>query len=194
MTWSKFVPYPNHPPVQVVLVDDTLRLFQITGSLQSEVLGWQYGTDSFRVNTHVQGDSVTVYFANLEGKHANEFFWDDSKQKIIEKPLDYDFAGQTELIEAVLFWKNDYSEAITLITDFLSLSPEEPRRLSYCGEEGCFFSPLWYHPYLRYLLGLAYELNNQPEEAKLAYFRLWRDYPDHFFSIMAASKLEIIKP
>jgi hypothetical protein len=53
----------------------------------------------------------------------------------------------------------------------------------------CTQNPPFYRPYLRYLLALAYEMNGQPEPAKLAYFRLWRDFPASLFGLAAGLKL-----
>jgi hypothetical protein len=43
---------------------------------------------------------------------------------------------------------------------------------------------------MRYLLPLAYELNNQPDKAVQVYYRLWSDYPTYIFGLVAQLKHE----
>jgi hypothetical protein len=54
--------------------------------------------------------------------------------------------------------------------------------------------PDWYLPHLHYLLGIAYEMNGQPGQAKQVYYDLWIDYASHIFGLAAAAKLEPTQP
>ncbi len=49
-------------------------------------------------------------------------------------------------------------------------------------------------PYLRYLLGLAYELSGDERNAVDNYWRLQKDYPDSLYSRVAQQKMERIGP
>jgi tetratricopeptide (TPR) repeat protein len=49
---------------------------------------------------------------------------------------------------------------------------------------------LKYEPYLQYLLGLAYEMNGNKEDAVLAYWNLWHDFPLHPLNYVVQQKLE----
>jgi hypothetical protein len=58
----------------------------------------------------------------------------------------------------------------------------------------CDLPPEWYRPYLRYLLGVAYELASQPELAKLTFYALWKDYPTNLFGVAASQRLIPTQP
>ncbi len=48
-----------------------------------------------------------------------------------------------------------------------------------------------YHPYYMYLLGLAYELAGNDENAVQTYWNLWYDYPESAYARLAQYKLEM---
>jgi len=92
---------------------------------------------------------------------------------------------QVEAIETQLFEHNDYARAATAIERLLYRGVSDPVDSWLPPEE----KSEYVSTYLRYLLGLAYELSGQTRKAVLAYYRLWRDSPATIFGYLASMRL-----
>ncbi len=78
--------------------------------------------------------------------------------------------------ESLLLTEGDPVQAIPLLTDILAEPEQEHEDFS--------------RPRLYYLLGLAHELVGDDQNAVMAYWQLWRDYPDSPYVLLVRAKLE----
>jgi hypothetical protein len=111
--------------------------------------------------------------------------WSEISQQLVTpenslNPKPDEIALAEQYVEQLLFQDQDYPAAIVHIDELLAKLPPDSSN-----------QPDMYHPYLRYLLGIAYELNAQPQEAEAAYYQLWLDYPSDIFGVAASVKLEV---
>lgn len=86
----------------------------------------------------------------------------------------------SDRIEDEIFANNNPAAAIPLLERILDYLLEEERQGSS-----------YYHRYL-YLLGLAYEFNREDVAASDVYWRLWHDFPESQYGVMASYKLELL--
>jgi hypothetical protein len=170
----------------------------------SDLIAFRVGSDGiaqrlfrdFNVNSYIQvGDGFSVLAMDRgQNKQIITYTWDKVAGRFTEQIAGYDFASVEHEVEQLLFIEQNFPAAIVRIEIFRVEAPPEPRRVETCYEHGCTYFPDWYHPYLRYLLGIAYEMTGKPELAVETYFRLWQDYPDQIFGQAAANKLTLQQP
>jgi hypothetical protein len=120
--------------------------------------------------------------------------WDIDSQSFTNHIIGYDFDLIEQNAKRLLYTEQDFSATITFLAQFLSDPALVSRMPPSCASSSCEFIVDWYIPHLRYLLGIAYEMNNQPEQAKQVYYNLWKDYPANIFGLAAAAKLKPIQP
>lgn len=92
-----------------------------------------------------------------------------------------------DLIEKTLFTKGDARQAAQQIERLLAAGVIEP----YTHYDERYVRA---EPYLRYLLGLSYELAGDERRAVDNYWHVWHDYPNSLYSKIAQQKLERIAP
>ncbi|HSA99098.1 MAG TPA: hypothetical protein VLE49_00500 [Anaerolineales bacterium] len=182
-------------PVQIVLsAEGDLNIFRVTPGLGIETLMEDYDVQS--IDADDVRKSVTVQINRDDEPHKTiTYLWNPDSQAFVEQPDD--FAHVETEIEKLFYSDRDYQAAINYIDDFLRTAPPEPKQAYACGvdiPDGCLYSPEWYGPNFRYLRGLAYEQLGQNEQAKQAYFELWRDFPGNVFGMAASLKLEPVRP
>ena len=113
--------------------------------------------------------------------------WSEIRQRLI--PREGWFWKSTDLIASadektkqLLFGERNYLGAINYLHQLLAnLTPVS---LKY---------PHRHYAYFHYLLGLAYEMNGQPEQAAHTYYQIWQEAPDSLFGLAARFKLELKK-
>jgi hypothetical protein len=178
-------------PISILRTDSTLVAFRIGSDGKAEEL-----FDDFRVSSYAQVEGgISVVTTDWEqNTQVITYTWDPDTGKFRERYAGYDFAGVEHAIEQLLFVDRNFSQAIVQIQTFLVEAPPEPPQVRYCEVNTCVYNPDWYHPYLRYLLGIAYEMAGEPESAVDIYFHLWQDYPKHIFGQAAADKLVLQQP
>ncbi|MFZ6026614.1 MAG: hypothetical protein ACOYYS_02765 [Chloroflexota bacterium] len=177
-------PDPALPPVVILTYSDRLSVFQLLYS------------DSYRINhlqsiydiDHVAVDAIrqnwTLFKAPLSSGYDNEpmeivYHWDSYLQDYAASEAELSTQDQAILrVERLLFEEAQFSAAADALGFLLSGeivegNPEHPE----------------IRPYLIYLLGLAYELQESETRAVQAYWQLWRDFPENPYTQLARAKL-----
>lgn len=129
----------------------------------------------------------------LDVQKLISYIWEDDQEKFVETSGVYDFENARKQAEQLLYQSQDFSSAITLINAILLSAPPANIPATYCSRRECQRSGEWYNPYFRYLLGISYEMANQPEKARDIYYDLWKNYPENAFGIAASFKLEPVR-
>lgn len=192
LDWHTFQPNNDKLLVQVVRVQDNLYAFYITPEgVIKDLIDLGFVTD-FHIYNNPQGSRIIVSTrSSNEGEKTTTYSWDSSLMDFVEQD---EFKIHEQEAGRMVYHKLDFPAVITYIEKFLAEAPPEPRVLTACYESGCEYAPDWYLPYLRYLLGIAYELNGQPDQAIKVYYLLWQVYPNNIFGLAAAAKLVPIQP
>ncbi len=187
-----FKPNNDKLLVQVVRVQYNLYAFYISPEgVKKELIDLGFVTD-FHNNNNSQGCTIIVTTSSPSvGEKTTEYIWDSSLMDFVEQD---EFKIHEQEAERLVYHELDFPAAITYIEKFLAEATPEPRVLTTCYESGCEYAPDWYLPHLRYLLGIAYELNLQPDQAIKVYYHLWQVYPNNIFGLAAAAKLVPLQP
>jgi hypothetical protein len=125
----------------------------------------------------------------LDVQKIISYIWDDKLEKFRETNGGYDFESARKKAEQLVYQSQDFSSAITFINTILLSAPPENSPATYCFSRECQKSSDWYNPYFRYLLGISYEMTDQPEKARNIYYDLWKDFPENAFGFAAGLKL-----
>jgi hypothetical protein len=161
------------------------------GEIQSQL--YDYYVDGFV-------DHKTNEIMTIAGSYGSEqpevavYRWNAELERLDKRIINFDFARAQDEVERLVFQEHDYEQAILYINKFLIQAPPEPKEFLYCHYSDCTYYPDWYRPYMRYLLALAYELSGRQEQARDAYFLLWKDYPDNGFGLAAEHRLTQRRP
>jgi hypothetical protein len=131
---------------------------------------------------------------DYKGEKIKNYVWNSPSQTFVTVVEEYDFEGARQRVEQMIFQEHDYASAISAIQQFLAEAPTEYLETSSCTLDVCEYYPQRYYPGMYYLMGVAYEMSGQPEQAARAYYILWRDYPDSPYALLAQNKLEPVKP
>jgi hypothetical protein len=183
LKWQSFHPEEGNILVDVVAKKADFTAFYITsdGKLQL-VIDPGFPVTDFRIeNTPHASNIIITTNSSAEGVKTTSYRWDPSILNFVDQD---EFRDHEQEAERLLFLDLDFPAAIQSIEKYLAKAPPEPHILA--GE----VQPDWYLPHLRYLLGIAYEMNNQPDQAEAVYYQLWKDYPANIFGLAAAAKLE----
>ena len=111
--------------------------------------------------------------------------WDSVENTLatVSSPqLDQD--EQIHAAEWLLFEQNDPQAALVILNTLL----DDETQLVEWG----YGDLPRIRPYLQYLLGLAYEMSGDQQNAILAYWSLWNSYPLHPLSYVVQQKLELV--
>jgi hypothetical protein len=145
-----------------------------------------YGNSDYTA-TQVEGKSTILLFHQLNrySQLPEIAIWDAASQSF--QKMDY--------LEWLLLEHPDPWQALRVIPSLLE-------KIQALPDDQIFMKT--YIPRLNYLLGLAYELNNDPENAARVYYDLWKASPlpvkeyewhyDQPYVLMARDKLKLIKP
>jgi len=147
---------------------------------------WKFG----EMNGSGTRPLIVTKFAIHEGdatgqpNQVSTFTWSEISQHPVnpgsDRNLETDQITVSEHeVERLLFQERDFPAAIIHIKELLAKIPPNSTN-----------QPDRYDPYLRYLLGIAYELNAQPQQAVMTYYQLWLDDPGDIFGAVASLKLE----
>ena len=122
--------------------------------------------------------------------YFNEYWWNQENRQFQE----------INLLEYLIFEEQAYPQAIQIIQQYLqyieplyqnSIERENSCEIGILGINLNDDTALEY-PRLRYLLGLAYELNGDTELAAQTYYQLWQEAPNSGYALIARAKLEEI--
>jgi hypothetical protein len=178
--------------VNIVHVNDSLYAFYITLDNEVTSLLNLSSVTYFRIDHTSHGSSIIVSTSSkYDGDKKTEYLWDPSLMGFIDQD---EFLTHEDEAGRLLFQESNFPAAINYIEKFLTEAPPEPRIITFCTDGGCEYRPDWFRPHLRYMLGIAYEMNNQAEQAVKVYYDLWKDYPANIFGLAAAAKLEPTAP
>ena len=116
---------------------------------------------------------------------VTNFPWSELSQHLVRTGNNVD-SNQDQItiavqnVERIFFQKRDFPAMIARIEELLAVPPLSINIKLDSNR-----------PYLRYLLGLAYELNVQSPQAVSTYYQLWLDNPSDIFGVAASFKLEV---
>lgn len=180
--------------VYEISLGDELIIVRILPDLTTNILIEEYGVTSYEINQTQESLSLIINIDNQsDGKITNSYLWNSMEQNFIYQPNIFEITQKN--IEENIYIKNNYSETIIYIQNFLKKRYSEPEYIFSCSaESGCTYSPPFYIPYFRYLQGLSYEQLGDFENARDIYYELWQDYPDNVFGVVASMKLELVNP
>lgn len=162
-----------------------------SGEMQSQL--YDYYVDGFV--DHKANEIMTI--AGSYGGEQPEiaiYNWNNELNQLDKRLINYDFSKAKIEAERLLFQERDFLQAILYINMFLVQAPPEPKEFISCHLSDCTYYPDWYRPYMRYLLGLAYEMSGGTEQARDTYFALWKDYPANIFGLAASHRLARVTP
>jgi hypothetical protein len=157
----------------IIQIDDSLYVICVTNEdrASSCVILDEINVASYEV---VNTDSVlelqiykhpSVYYTSAGGT----YLWNEELGKFL----------YSDRIEDEIFDNNNPTAAIPLLNSILD------HLLKEVGQDAINFDR-----YL-YLLGLAHEFNGDSITASKVYWRLWHDFPESPYAVMASSKLEL---
>jgi hypothetical protein len=147
---------------------------------------WKFGEINGSGPRPLIVNKFAINDSNATGQpdQVSTFTWNEISQHLV-KPgsgtnLETDQITVSEHeVERLLFQERDFPEAIVHITELLAKIPPNSTNQP---DTDC--------SYLRYLLGIAYELNLQPQQAVFTYYQLWLENPGEVFGVAAGVKLE----
>jgi hypothetical protein len=209
VAWNTFTPDPTSSPLNVYQWTDGMVIFRTfsqnggTGvDLIRQSIGYYQGESFLGFTVRPAGDDNAIDKRNTEnlwvvvaGENSWEpdwytLGWDPELNtlQVISSPQ-FDQDEQVQAAENFLFETSDPQAAIDILMPLLGEENElidmEMQKYDALPET---------RPYLQYLLGLAYEMNGDKENAILAYWTLWNDFPIHLLSYIVQHKLESSKP
>jgi hypothetical protein len=208
-TWNTFIPDPPNDPLNVYQWTDGMIVFRVVSQDDwtgidkiYQSIGYYDGESflGFTVRPAVEGSSAKKINAEdlyvlLVGEESWEpdwytIGWDTAINtlRVVSSPqLDQD--QQVRAAESLLLEKGEPKGAIEILSQLLR---EETELIDQEAQE--YDAPHQVRPYLQYLLGLAYEMNGDEQNAVIAYWNLWHDFPQHPLSYVVQQKLESNKP
>jgi hypothetical protein len=147
-----------------------------------------YEVDAKVDNFRLKKSPDTVLLTVQWNDGADNYRWDDKSAAWIAQG--FSIARQEENIaqaEKLIYQDQQPEKATALLKDFLN----RPIREDYIWASGVdIINPPRIRPYALYLLGLAYELSGDTNQAVQTYLQLWREYPDNPASLIVRHKLE----
>ncbi|MBN2499342.1 MAG: hypothetical protein JXB38_01165 [Anaerolineales bacterium] len=159
----------------LVQEDDSFYVFQIDEEdgkkFLNLILDRSYNVDRFEVNMDKGFPYITIYYI-LEESYTRRIFetyrWD----------LEKGYLRSFDLIAYTMFDEGNLEEAVALIEEQLA-------KLEGLEDQAGYGADRYY-----YLLGLAYEWMGEERAAVEAYWKVWHDFPESGYAVMARAKLE----
>jgi hypothetical protein len=206
---SMFEPEPG-AAIALVQFDNCVNFLKPSSAGVLDILGTECGNELF-FSPHNNQVNVLIneYYYPREWKLVT-YYWNPASLAFDKvENQNYDFLAAQHEAERLIYKEKDYIGAVVYINKFLLEAPSEQVFSPLCYENIardydniqtdptvalCDLPPEWHRPYLRYLLGLAYEMAGQPDMAKLAFYALWNEYPTNLFGIAASKRLTLIEP
>jgi len=184
-SWQTFSLPSDASLAHIVWVQGRLVIFSITDDA-AEVLFADWEVISYQLSSDAQLVDMTI--RTSDGIiQTDQAVWDP-------EGMDYDVKPErvtetwkaVDMAERLIFQQRDYlaaSQYIVSVFDEWKMASIEPNpdQISW---ESC----------LVYLLGLAYEMQGQSNQAIIAYYQAWSDYPGSMFGLAASAKLELMQP
>jgi hypothetical protein len=189
---------PSGAPGQLlaILEDRGFKILSMPDGSQVEADASQFGVDSLILDEQ-SGDLIVSLYGLVTDDGSNDYLyrWDAASGTLIEQEGLYDFAGAQAEAERLLFYERNFSKAVSFLEQFLADARPGPFLTTQCPgrlPEECAdsYDPNRYFPYLRHLLALSYEMNDQPDLAAQTYLGISQDYPQTGFGQAAKWKLE----
>jgi len=178
-------------PISIVQLDSDLIAFRVDADGLVNILFKASGVKAYAPT----GDGFSVVAIDRgHNTQVRSYSWDELTEKFNEQVAGYDFASAERVVEQLLFVHKNYPAVIAKIESFLIEAPSEQNQIVQRSQDAVTYPTDWYHPYLRYLLGIAYEMDGKPELAVETYFLLWQNYPDSIFGQAAMDKLILRQP
>ena len=191
--WRVIQPDEESRPIYLIQLEKALWIFRVNRDQQVESLVDDYGVTSLQID---QSKSLRLKTSvedwDYKGEKNKDYVWDSPSQTFISSFEEYDFEGARQKVEQMIFQDRDFSSAISFMQQFIAESPREYLMTSSCDPNGCEYRPERYYPFMYYMMGLAYEMSEQPVQATRTYYFLWKNYPDSPYALMAQNKLEPI--
>jgi hypothetical protein len=195
---------PQGNPVGTLFAENKLSVFEIRKSqaalplvsgLQAKpvfLMDPLYGIDTFENSSDGQG--ITVYNRTYNGFYSPSdtwqasYHWNETTHAyIMVEDLPSPQQQTIEEAEHALFESSQPEVAISLLQQLLAGEIRET--VTSANENGLIYGPPFTSTYLQYLLGLAYELSGDEVNAVQTYWKLWHDYPESPYSLLARRKL-----
>lgn len=191
--WRVIQPDEESRPIYLIQLEKALWIFRVNKDQQVESLVDDYGVTSLQID---QSKSLRLKASvedwDYKGEKNKNYVWDSPSQTFIVSLEEYDFEGARQKVEQMIFQERDFSSAISYIQQFIAESPREYLMTNSCDPNGCEYDPERYYPFMYYMMGLAYEMSEQPVQAARTYYFLWKNYPDSPYALVAQNKLKPI--
>lgn len=181
--WETAVPQSSAKPLHFIQDDDSLHIIQF--NIQEDGITIQqffrselfYNVKSFALNKQYDEPLVTVDFSTASfGFRQLVLRWNPTLEdfEIVETDVPY-YLGTSryDLVEwakVMMFEEERFEDVATMLSYYLANYEVEMSEV-------------------RYLLALAYELSGQEQRAVETYWKLWHDFPESSFAVMARRKL-----
>jgi len=171
----------NAKIVYLVQAGEKLLMFQFEEDGMTNILLSVGEVDSFTLKLHESEPQIII-----EGTTGNQetYIWNSESQTFRTPPIitpEYEQYAMIQEIEHNLFELRDTQTAVTLLEALLS---------GEIIEKGPDYNIPLIRPRLLYLLGMAYELTDNENQAVQTYLELQQTYPDNPYTQLAKSKLE----
>lgn len=193
--WLILTPGNDDNPVYLLNIGKAIWIFRVNHDEKIETLIDDYNVKLLQLDQIGEIKiKVSSQDPNFKGEKIKNYVWDDSSKTFVTVVEEYDFETAQANVERMIFHEHNFVAAIVFIQKFLAKAPVELQQMSSCDPSGCEYYPLKYYPYMYYMLGLSYEMSNQPEEAARTYYLLWKDYSESPYALLAQSKLTPVAP
>lgn len=180
--------------VNIVVADNSLTVFKLVPQED----GWQ--VHNLLVSYFWGKTAVTDVHLNENGADISLIIdTDDVETQYTWSPDNNVFtyassnsptqSEQIRRIERLIWQQANYPEAITQLQALLAEDIEESH---YYPADSTVIEPAHIEPYLRYLLGLCYELSGDADSAAATYWQLWQDFPTNLRTLIVRRKLQVI--
>jgi hypothetical protein len=206
--WNTFTPNPPDDLLNVYQWTDGMMIFRVVShddwtGIDKIFDGSYYFDGYYHYNEAYRGFTVRPSeTGSLDSRGAEELYvsivgdgfwgtdwytlgWDPTINTLgVISSTQMEQDGQVQLAESLLFEESDAKAAIEILNGLLSDETELVDR-----EAQLYDALPQVQPYLQYLLGLAYEMNGDEQEAILSYWNLWNTFPLHPLSYVVQHKI-----
>ena len=189
---NKEIPHAN-----VVKLNNNVVIFAMdtqSGSLQVRNLFSHSRAKSYKIDTNNSKVVLTIMLPDVPPSEIT-YIWDTQQAKFILQSLENKAErsqrfAQTKLAQQTLTMLEENLLDFNQSSHRDDVTGKLPSLEEIAGPN--YVDGIDIHPYLRYLIGLTYELNGDETQAVEIYWRLWREYPNSPYTTLARSKLELV--
>jgi hypothetical protein len=172
--------------------EDSISIDILKTNLQNDSNAYFYQPDvqSYKVIRQTQPVQVMLDVKDQDERKTLVLSWNEFSQSLIgQNAIDLTVSQ----IEKLLYVDQNYPSVIDRVDTLLSNVNSEAGATYLCGisvsKDFRVDFPEAYAAYFLYMRALALEQMGQVNQARDAYYALWRDYPDNLFGIAASKKL-----